>query len=200
MASPPPPPHQTGSKPSDYYYFVVAVAAVAVLFLVSSMVAASRWSSCSIVEAIRRFLRSRRRSADEINDEKIQELLPVCKYRKEQAQEHECSVCLSVFVDGEDVRQLPRCKHSFHAPCIDMWLYSHSNCPVCRADVLEPPPPPRQTAGGGGRGVSMQRYPIEPRGASRLNLEAPGGGGGFSMQRYPIEPRGRRLNPEAPVA
>nr|XP_019710388.1 RING-H2 finger protein ATL16-like [Elaeis guineensis] len=171
MASPPPPPPpQTRSNPSDYYYFVVAVAAVAFLFLASSMVAARCCSSCSIVEAIRRFLRSRGRSAGESHDEKIQELLPVCKYRKEQAQEYECSVCLSVFVDGEDVRQLPRCKHSFHAPCIDMWLYSHSNCPVCRADVLERPPPQHQTAGGGGDGgdVSMQRYTIESRGASRL--------------------------------
>ncbi|CAI9293159.1 unnamed protein product [Lactuca saligna] len=54
----------------------------------------------------------------------------------------ECSVCLSVFEDGEEVRKLPRCNHSFHASCIDMWLYSHSDCPLCRNSVVEPPPPP----------------------------------------------------------
>uniref|UniRef100_A0A5B6YS38 Putative RING/U-box superfamily protein n=1 Tax=Davidia involucrata TaxID=16924 RepID=A0A5B6YS38_DAVIN len=52
--------------------------------------------------------------------------------------EYECPVCLSVFEEGEEIRQLPRCKHSFHAPCIDMWLYSHFDCPLCRAPV-EPP-------------------------------------------------------------
>ncbi|KAK4270301.1 hypothetical protein QN277_023352 [Acacia crassicarpa] len=47
----------------------------------------------------------------------------------------ECPVCLSVFSDGEEVRQLSVCKHSFHASCIDMWLSNHSNCPICRATV-----------------------------------------------------------------
>nr|DAD25866.1 TPA_asm: hypothetical protein HUJ06_027334 [Nelumbo nucifera] len=50
---------------------------------------------------------------------------------------NECSVCLSVFVDGEDIRQLALCKHTFHAPCIDMWLHSHSSCSLCRASVVE---------------------------------------------------------------
>ncbi|KAB2065348.1 hypothetical protein ES319_A09G083300v1 [Gossypium barbadense] len=47
----------------------------------------------------------------------------------------ECVVCLLGFEDDEVVRQLHRCKHSFHAPCIDMWMYSHSICPICRTPV-----------------------------------------------------------------
>ncbi|XP_022714541.1 RING-H2 finger protein ATL80-like [Durio zibethinus] len=47
----------------------------------------------------------------------------------------ECVVCLSRFEDDEDLQQLHRCKHSFHAPCIDMWMSSHSNCPICRTPV-----------------------------------------------------------------
>ncbi|XVE51884.1 hypothetical protein DITRI_Ditri02bG0076800 [Diplodiscus trichospermus] len=39
----------------------------------------------------------------------------------------ECVVCLLRFQDDEEVRQLHRCKHCFHAPCIDMWMYSHLN-------------------------------------------------------------------------
>ncbi|KAK6139646.1 hypothetical protein DH2020_026610 [Rehmannia glutinosa] len=50
----------------------------------------------------------------------------------------ECAVCLSAFEEGEELRQMPKCKHSFHAPCIDMWLYSHMDCPLCRCPV-EPP-------------------------------------------------------------
>lgn len=59
------------------------------------------------------------------------------KYKKNEADDSECAVCLSVFEEGEEIRQLPQCKHCFHAPCIDMWLYSHLNCPLCRS-LVEP--------------------------------------------------------------
>ncbi|KAG4921816.1 hypothetical protein AAZX31_18G160000 [Glycine max] len=60
------------------------------------------------------------------------------KYRKEAHAKEiggECPVCLSVFANGEEVRQLSACKHSFHASCIDLWLSNHSNCPICRATI-----------------------------------------------------------------
>lgn len=49
----------------------------------------------------------------------------------------ECAVCLSEFEDDEMGRLLPKCNHSFHIECIDMWFHSHSTCPICRA-VVEP--------------------------------------------------------------
>ncbi|XP_058764013.1 RING-H2 finger protein ATL33-like [Vicia villosa] len=49
----------------------------------------------------------------------------------------ECPVCLSVFADGEEVRELSVCKHSFHSACIDLWLSNHSNCPICRTIVTD---------------------------------------------------------------
>ena len=50
----------------------------------------------------------------------------------------QCSVCLGTVEAGEMVRRLPLCKHLYHVECIDMWLASHTTCPLCRADV-EPP-------------------------------------------------------------
>ncbi|KAL4383513.1 hypothetical protein GQ457_15G021530 [Hibiscus cannabinus] len=47
----------------------------------------------------------------------------------------ECSVCLSEFENEEKTRVLPKCNHTFHVDCIDMWFYGHSNCPLCRAPV-----------------------------------------------------------------
>ncbi|KAL4576329.1 hypothetical protein LXL04_012421 [Taraxacum kok-saghyz] len=47
-----------------------------------------------------------------------------------------CSICLCEFEENEELRTLPECSHSFHVPCIDMWLFSHSTCPVCRADAV----------------------------------------------------------------
>uniref|UniRef100_A0A7N1A2M4 RING-type E3 ubiquitin transferase n=1 Tax=Kalanchoe fedtschenkoi TaxID=63787 RepID=A0A7N1A2M4_KALFE len=44
----------------------------------------------------------------------------------------ECPICLAEFVDGDELRALPLCRHEFHAACIDMWLQSRSSCPSCR--------------------------------------------------------------------
>ncbi|KAL3505700.1 hypothetical protein ACH5RR_031082 [Cinchona calisaya] len=68
--------------------------------------------------------------------------LPVFVYSsktKPEAQPEglECAVCLSEFEDGEKGRLLPKCNHSFHIDCIDMWFHSHSTCPICRA-LVEP--------------------------------------------------------------
>ncbi|PKU75176.1 RING-H2 finger protein ATL52-like [Dendrobium catenatum] len=50
----------------------------------------------------------------------------------------DCSVCLGEFYDGELIRLLPKCSHAFHLPCIDRWLRSHVNCPLCRAPIISP--------------------------------------------------------------
>ncbi|KAK3037830.1 hypothetical protein RJ639_031871, partial [Escallonia herrerae] len=66
------------------------------------------------------------------------ELMPARKYQKGMGlvgEEGVCPVCLSEFEDGEELRTLPECMHSYHVPCIDMWLLSHPNCPVCRANA-----------------------------------------------------------------
>lgn len=48
----------------------------------------------------------------------------------------DCSVCLSEFEADETLRLLPNCKHAFHVSCIDTWLRSHTNCPLCRAGIV----------------------------------------------------------------
>jgi len=47
-----------------------------------------------------------------------------------------CSVCLETLVDGEELRTIP-CMHSFHVHCIDTWLRTKPNCPVCMFPVLQ---------------------------------------------------------------
>ncbi|CAA0806400.1 RING-H2 finger protein ATL5 [Striga hermonthica] len=56
----------------------------------------------------------------------------------------ECSVCLSLFEEGDEVRNL-KCNHTFHKDCIDTWLQRESaTCPLCRGVVL----PPEMVAAG----------------------------------------------------
>lgn len=67
--------------------------------------------------------------------EGVEVVYRVVEYKKERKEGSECPVCLSVYVEGEEVRQLKICNHIFHVECIDTWLSSHSTCPVCRASV-----------------------------------------------------------------
>lgn len=64
--------------------------------------------------------------------------IAVCKYKKNEGliEGTECSVCLNEFQENETLRLLPKCSHAFHIPCIDTWLGSHTNCPLCRANIM----------------------------------------------------------------
>ncbi|KAK4274138.1 hypothetical protein QN277_017414 [Acacia crassicarpa] len=64
--------------------------------------------------------------------------ITVCKYKKGEGliEGTECLVCLSEFKEDETLRVLPMCNHAFHIPCIDTWLRSRINCPLCRAPIV----------------------------------------------------------------
>ncbi|XVF51995.1 hypothetical protein PTKIN_Ptkin04bG0229600 [Pterospermum kingtungense] len=90
-------------------------------------------------------------------DEALIKSITVCRYKKGDGliEGTDCSVCLSEFEDDESLRLLPKCSHAFHVHCIDTWLRSHSNCPLCRANVifisaspLPLPPPVTETPEG----------------------------------------------------
>ncbi|TVU37873.1 hypothetical protein EJB05_11215, partial [Eragrostis curvula] len=59
----------------------------------------------------------------------------------------DCAVCITELAAGETARVLPRCGHAFHVDCVDMWLKSHSTCPLCRCPAVDEPPaaPPAVT-------------------------------------------------------
>lgn len=64
--------------------------------------------------------------------------IAVCKFKRGEGlvEGTECSVCLNEFEEDETLRLLPKCSHAFHIPCIDTWLRSHTNCPLCRAPIV----------------------------------------------------------------
>lgn len=69
-------------------------------------------------------------------------LLPISQFKKNEESESttstntECAVCLGEFEEGELIKHLPNCNHSFHSSCIDAWFRDHSSCPLCRSRVL----------------------------------------------------------------
>nr|GLL27793.1 RING-H2 finger protein ATL52-like [Ipomoea trifida] len=156
----PPPPttppsssHSTSNLPMLYYGLVVIGTAAIVLALYNLLII--RWCAES-----RRRTRLRMgdgassfvsfRSSDSRRSSSVNISLGVSsfRYKKEGVEVNECAVCLSAFEDGEEVRRLPKCNHSFHAPCIDMWLYSHMDCPLCRSLSIPPSSFPVASAWG----------------------------------------------------
>ncbi|MQL67847.1 hypothetical protein Taro_000104 [Colocasia esculenta] len=152
VATPPSPP-QPREDVADWYRFVLAIAVIALLLMLYNAIAAG-WC-CRNRPLLPGWWISQQLPwgggavPSEGQGLHIAELIPEYKYRKEDAPEKEssseslqCSICLSAFLEGEDVRRLPQCRHLFHAACIDMWLHSHANCPMCRASVVAADQPP----------------------------------------------------------
>ncbi|KAG1338737.1 putative RING-H2 finger protein ATL64-like [Cocos nucifera] len=80
-------------------------------------------------------------SNDHRLDPQVLSSLPIFVYSSMAHEENlECAVCLTEFKEGDKGRLLPGCYHSFHAECADMWLNSHSTCPLCRATVVSETP------------------------------------------------------------
>ncbi|XAR62123.1 hypothetical protein NMG60_11016752 [Bertholletia excelsa] len=153
---PPPPPLALAAQNSQIVspYVIVAVALLAGLFLLVSYYVV-------IVKYCSGWSRSRQpptQPNDEILDENngpavdhpiwyintiglqpsVIDSITVFRYKKTDplVEARECSVCLNEFRDDETLRLLPKCNHAFHIPCIDTWLRSHTNCPLCRARIV----------------------------------------------------------------
>lgn len=46
-----------------------------------------------------------------------------------------CTICQDDLAEGERVRTIRACQHLFHAACLDPWLISKGDCPLCRVAV-----------------------------------------------------------------
>ncbi|KAG8368292.1 hypothetical protein BUALT_Bualt15G0030200 [Buddleja alternifolia] len=68
-------------------------------------------------------------------EDSIIKTIPLAVYTRKSGF-HDCAVCLLEFEQNDYVRTLPVCSHSFHVDCIDIWLRSHANCPLCRAGIF----------------------------------------------------------------
>ncbi|KAL4314523.1 hypothetical protein AHAS_Ahas15G0093600 [Arachis hypogaea] len=42
-----------------------------------------------------------------------------------------CVICLADYREREVLLIMPKCDHTFHLSCIDIWLRKQSTCPVC---------------------------------------------------------------------
>ncbi|XP_004250122.1 RING-H2 finger protein ATL52 [Solanum lycopersicum] len=153
---PPPPPYVTSEKYHMPFYFIIMLCVFGAFFMfICYMIILRRSRSNSRPNNVSQFDETRE---DFVIDENLGPMLDhpiwyirtvglgqdvidsitVFKYRKDEflIDGSDCSVCLTEFEEDESLRLLPKCSHAFHIPCIDTWLRSHKNCPLCRAPIV----------------------------------------------------------------
>lgn len=45
-------------------------------------------------------------------------------------------MCLADYQAEDKLQLIPVCGHTFHMDCIDLWLTSHTTCPLCRLTLI----------------------------------------------------------------
>ncbi|AEE31599.1 unnamed protein product [Arabidopsis thaliana] len=67
----------------------------------------------------------------------LREMLPIVVFKESfTVMDSQCSVCLGDYQPNDKLQQIPVCKHTFHMDCIDLWLTSHTTCPLCRLALI----------------------------------------------------------------
>ena len=46
-----------------------------------------------------------------------------------------CVICHAPINQGDVLRKIKKCSHSFHLECLDRWLETKINMPYCRTDI-----------------------------------------------------------------
>jgi len=65
--------------------------------------------------------------------------LPTEQFRRPKNQndeENKCHICWDQFEQNQTLRRL-RCLHLYHKDCIDPWLKTKNDCPICRLPTIE---------------------------------------------------------------
>ncbi|XP_015085384.1 RING-H2 finger protein ATL54-like [Solanum pennellii] len=115
--------------------------------------------------------------------------ITICKYKTEEGiiEGTDCSVCLCEFQEDETLRILPNCNHAFHIPCIDTWLRSHTNCPMCRAGiVIAPAADPSLPEQNSGRRHEEEAHPGISENGTELSLDMENEGESLELRSMDI--------------
>jgi hypothetical protein len=52
-----------------------------------------------------------------------------------EEQEDNCAICQDSMEEGQEIRSINHCRHTFHMHCIDTWFETNVRCPTCRHDI-----------------------------------------------------------------
>ncbi|CAM8974892.1 hypothetical protein QQ045_030859 [Rhodiola kirilowii] len=128
------PPSTSDPDTADSDFVVVLAALLCALICTLGLVAVARcaWLRRLSTNQQRQSSSSPSPTANKGLKKKVIRVLPKHTFSSSENASGECPICLAEFIDGQELRALPLCRHEFHAACVDTWLQSHSSCPSCR--------------------------------------------------------------------
>ena len=76
-------------------------------------------------------------SGKTLNEEDIEKWMPIISLKDEIKKGHKiydtsCTICLDSIDNGELLRRIKLCKHTFHAKCLMDWIHVDETCPNCK--------------------------------------------------------------------
>lgn len=100
-----------------------------------------------------------------------------------------CSICMDNFAQGDMIRLLPGCGHTFHSECVDEWLSLHATCPICRMDTRQAL---RELEGGDGEEASPRVTTDESNGTASSSAQGEQANGVSSLDvERTVDPESR---------
>jgi len=70
-------------------------------------------------------------------------LVPVTFSNSGDGSRERCTLCLEEYCHGENLVELPACRHHFHDGCLRPWLALSSLCPLCKGHMEDEPHDPQ---------------------------------------------------------
>ena len=58
-------------------------------------------------------------------------------YQNIESSYDKCCICRETLFNTDIVRKINSCEHVFHMSCLDTWLETNTNCPICRGDLRD---------------------------------------------------------------
>lgn len=70
----------------------------------------------------------------------IEKFIPKKKFdqiakNNKSVEDNTCTICIDFLKNGEMLREIPICRHAFHAECLLSWLQVNEVCPNCKNEV-----------------------------------------------------------------
>ncbi|XVE72956.1 hypothetical protein DITRI_Ditri11bG0079200 [Diplodiscus trichospermus] len=149
------PTYQPPLPTSDPAFPILAIAVLSIMgtafllvsyYIFVSKCCSSNWHQLNLLRQIS-FFRARREEDTFIAlsptmwnhglDESVIREIPTVQFKREgdERSVYGCVVCLNEFQEHDMLRVLPNCSHAFHLDCVDIWLQSNANCPLCRTSI-----------------------------------------------------------------
>uniref|UniRef100_A0A6C0IV68 RING-type domain-containing protein n=1 Tax=viral metagenome TaxID=1070528 RepID=A0A6C0IV68_9ZZZZ len=95
-------------------------------------------SSNNILETLSNTFRNLSNSQEGLTIENLNNKTSLITINSENAESYlgeKCSICNIDYQEGQILRKLNDCGHTFHYECVDTWFSRHSTCPICRQDL-----------------------------------------------------------------